>query len=542
MTWGWKLATSVDDAFAFLNGTSPYTSPVSAARICAMWKGNHPEFYIFYQRNEKPTGGWGWKLATDPDDVQQILSGSGSYTRPVREAQIAAFWKENHSEFYVFYKSPSPGEHIAADWGWKLAYDPADAMNFLNGTNGYSHPVTTARITALEHAGQEQFYIFYQRTADGEPIDNWLWKLGTKADDALNFVNGAGAYKNPAKGFEIGSFWTGKDSRFYIFTNQGTKIWLQSPLENERFIQGESVHLDVLVTGEQPVDGSALRWSSNITGLLGSGLHVVVTRLSAGTHTIKVTANRKRSTRKVRIFTDLGAFYQAKPSQAEIDRINRDLAFQWINGAGVEEQWNAYRSIFDKHSTDPSRLVIYAKLDVLRHQDFFEPLPFTDGMAIYERFLKFVHSLNLRLDCNFNTAGGGQESLNRSMSVWDGRSSGTAGAPPDACKKPLSNPTLYPYVNPLYLLIHEERHNEPGDPGHVIVGDSQMDPFLEGGSGHAWAAMYTMWVYKYGKYDPAAVKEEAKQIAGSLLESRFASTPTHSNPKVQAIIDELMQS
>ena len=37
-TWGWKLATSIDDAFAFMNGTSPYQSPVSAARICAMWK------------------------------------------------------------------------------------------------------------------------------------------------------------------------------------------------------------------------------------------------------------------------------------------------------------------------------------------------------------------------------------------------------------------------------------------------------------------------------------------------------------------------
>ncbi|HEY9247457.1 MAG TPA: hypothetical protein VIO11_11475 [Candidatus Methanoperedens sp.] len=39
-----------------------------------------------------------------------------------------------------------------------------------------------------------------------------------------------------------------------------------------------------------------------------------------------------------------------------------------------------------------------------------------------------------------------------------------------------------------------------------------------------------------------AIKEEAKQIAKNLLESRFASTPTHSNPKVQVIIDELLKS
>lgn len=542
MTWAWKLATSVDDVIAFLNGAAPYQSPVSKARICSMWKGNHPEFYVFYQRHNSPTstGGWGWKLATDPDDVQRFLCGSGSYAHPVKEAQVAAFWKQNHSEFYVFYRNPAPGEQVVADWGWKLAPNPSDAMNFLNGTNGYSHPVTTGRITALEHAGQEEFYIFYQRAGDGEPIGNWAWKLATTADDALDFVNGTGTYHHPAKGFEIASFWTGSQNCFYIFTNQGTWIWAQSPLANERFVQGEPVHLRALVTGEQPVDGSALRWSSSVDGLLGNGPHVVVDHLSPGRHTIEVTGYGKRLTETVRIFTDLGAFYQAPPSQAEIKRIDQDLAFQWADGSGTNEQWSAYPSIFDQHSIEPSKLVLYAKLDVLRHQEFLEPVPFAGGKTIYEYFKSFVHVLNLRLDCGFNTGGGGQVSLNRSWSVWDGRSSGTADNP-DACKAPLPNPTLYPYVNPLYLLIHEERHNEPSDPGHVYVGDNQMDPSLEGGSGHAWAAMYTMWVYKYGKYDPAAIKEEAKQIAASLLKARFASTPTHSNPRVQAIVNELLQ-
>ena len=302
----------------------------------------------------------------------------------------------------------------------------------------------------------------------------------------------------------------------------------------------ENPCISALVTGEQPVDGSALRWSSSVDGLLGNGPHVVVDHLSPGRHTIEVTGYGKRLTETVRIFTDLGAFYQAPPSQAEIKRIDQDLAFQWADGSGTNEQWSAYPSIFDQHSIEPSKLVLYAKLDVLRHQEFLEPVPFAGGKTIYEYFKSFVYVLNLRLDCGFNTGGGGQVSLNRSWSVWDGRSSGTADNP-DACKAPLPNPTLYPYVNPLYLLIHEERHNEPSDPGHVYVGDNQMDPSLEGGSGHAWAAMYTMWVYKYGKYDPAAIKEEAKQIAASLLKARFASTPTHSNPRVQAIVNELLQ-
>jgi hypothetical protein len=409
-TWGWKLATSIDDTIAFLNGTAPYQSPVSTTRVCAMWKGNHPEFYVFYKCSDqpKPTRIWGWKLATDTDNVLHFLRGSGSYRHPLKEAQIAAFWKVNHREFYVFYKNPELDEQVYANWGWKLATDPSDAINFLNGTNGYSHPVNIARITALKRDGQEEFYIFYQQAAEGEPISNWTWKLATTIDDAMNFVNGKGAYEHPVKGFEIGSFWTGDYSRFYISTNKGTHIWLQSPLEDERFVQGESVNFQAVVTGEQPVDGSTLRWSSSIDGFLGDGSYISVDHLSSGTHTITVEGYKKQLTRTVRIFPYLGEFYQAQPSKAEIDRINQDFTFQLVDGTRVQEQWNEYPSIFDQHSIDPSKLVIYAKLDVLRHQDFSEPLPFTNGMAIHDHFKTFVHTLNLRLDCNFNTGGAGK--------------------------------------------------------------------------------------------------------------------------------------
>jgi hypothetical protein len=51
--------------------------------------------------------------------------------------------------------------------------------------------------------------------------------------------------------------------------------------------------------------------------------------------------------------------------------------------------------------------------------------------------------------------------------------------------------------------------------------------------------MYLMWVYKYGSYDPPFIKNEAK-ILDVDLKTRFCSKPTHSNPKVQAIIDELI--
>jgi hypothetical protein len=49
-----------------------------------------------------------------------------------------------------------------------------------------------------------------------------------------------------------------------------------------------------------------------------------------------------------------------------------------------------------------------------------------------------------------------------------------------------------------------------------------------------------MWVYKYGLYDPPDIKEVAKSLAGTVL-GRICSLPTHSNPLVQAIVDELLE-
>ena len=49
-SWGWKLATEPDDAMNFLNGTGAYQTPVKDAKICAVWKGTHLEFYIFYHK------------------------------------------------------------------------------------------------------------------------------------------------------------------------------------------------------------------------------------------------------------------------------------------------------------------------------------------------------------------------------------------------------------------------------------------------------------------------------------------------------------
>ena len=51
---------------------------------------------------------WGWKLATNPDDAMNFLNGTEPYSRPVRDVKICAVWKDGHQEFLIYYQKEAP--------------------------------------------------------------------------------------------------------------------------------------------------------------------------------------------------------------------------------------------------------------------------------------------------------------------------------------------------------------------------------------------------------------------------------------------------
>lgn len=104
--------------------------------------------------------GWGWKLATDPDDVVNFLSGCGGYTQPIKDAHVTAMWGGGHTAFHCFYQ-PGDSSQMPASWGWKLSNDPDDVMNFLSGTGAYCQPVKDAHVAACVKDGAPEFYVFY---------------------------------------------------------------------------------------------------------------------------------------------------------------------------------------------------------------------------------------------------------------------------------------------------------------------------------------------------------------------------------------------
>jgi hypothetical protein len=316
-------------------------------------------------------------------------------------------------------------------------------------------------------------------------------------------------------------------------------IHVRSPLPDERFIVTERIRLDATAVLDDSARVSRppeLVWRSDRDGLLGHG-PTIETTLSLGPHRLEVSGLGLRAEGTVRVFADLGEFYLAPPATGELERIENDFEISWVDGASPEDRWSTYANeVFDPTSTRPSKIAALAKLDVLRHQRFAEPLPLAGGRTLYEHVRLHTRALSLRLDEGYNSAGGGGITLRRAFSRF-----AQAGLDPDL--------TPVPYTDLLQLLVHESRHNEPSDPSHARCDQAWtgrpavpggMDEALEGGSGYASAAMYLMWVYKHGLADPAGARARAGNVARDLLQRRLCQAPTHTDPGVQAILAELL--
>ncbi|GAI79252.1 unnamed protein product, partial [marine sediment metagenome] len=150
----------------------------------------------------------------------------------------------------------------------------------------------------------------------------------------------------------------------------------------ERFIRGEEISFSVIVSSQLDLDGFQLKWISNKDGDLGTGLELTLDNLSTGIHVIQVCGYGVCTSISVRIYEDLWQLYQSPPAEGEIERILNDFSFNLIDGDESDEKWDAYAPVFDQNSTDPSFLVAISKIDILRHQRFSAPVPFTNGQTI----------------------------------------------------------------------------------------------------------------------------------------------------------------
>ena len=315
---------------------------------------------------------------------------------------------------------------------------------------------------------------------------------------------------------------------------QTPRIEIERPLPDERFVIGEPVTFKASFRGVDSADRARAVWRSSVKGELGRGTAIDVGNLPAGPQEVTVSLDGVSQSVRIRAFDDLLQLYRAKPADAELERVRREFSFTWQDGSQPDERWALYEPpIFALESARPSKTVLLARLEALRHQAFHEPLPFGDGLTVFEHLRRYARKFVVRLDCGIASGGGGAVSLPRHASIWYASTSN--------CREILPGQQPLGYEGTLALILHEVRHNQPGDPGHrPCRSHPGLDTTLDNGSGFAWSALYFMWVYKYGSYDPPAVKERARQAARSVLQHSFCSAPSSSNPKVQALVEEIL--
>lgn len=196
--WDYFLATSIDDAYNFINGYGEYDRARAVSSIADTPMG----FYIFYRDDIINKQIWNWKYGSDLDDINNMLNASGAYHvynhLPIEKAALVV-----HGGYYIFYS----GENSAATWGWKRATDVEDMKNFINGKEPYSG-IKVGTIGGVSASDMEMFY-----RGDKTEKNSWEWEKIEDVEDVLNLLNGVNGYSKPVKNTHI--FSDGKN--FYVF-------------------------------------------------------------------------------------------------------------------------------------------------------------------------------------------------------------------------------------------------------------------------------------------------------------------------------------
>jgi len=214
---------------------------------------------------------------------------------------------------------------------------------------------------------------------------------------------------------------------------------------------------------------------------------------------------------------NLDSLYFSKPSDSERDQIIG--SFNITLKDGDLGKWSSYDPYyFNPNDTMRSIYPLVNSLRVLREQKFSEPIPFTENLYEYMLSHFQLGGIELSLRSGSSYGGGNHIYLGASGASW----------------------VITPYVSKIGLLIHETRHSDPDDPGHDPDNPSLDFKFNSEGA-YAREAIYFMWLYKYGINNSQMIKTFAADVAANLLRNRFEEKPpTHPNPKIQSLINELL--
>ena len=100
--WKVESLSSIDQAYNFINGKSPYKKSVAVQSIS--WADG--KFIVLYRTDLGGSKSWGWKLATDLTDLDNFISGTGAYSNmKIKEVKIVVKPVDATTNYYyIFYR------------------------------------------------------------------------------------------------------------------------------------------------------------------------------------------------------------------------------------------------------------------------------------------------------------------------------------------------------------------------------------------------------------------------------------------------------
>jgi hypothetical protein len=244
------------------------------------------------------------------------------------------------------------------------------------------------------------------------------------------------------------------------------------------------------------------------------------------------------SPRQKSLVLDPIAAYLQCPTLEERQALEKDFDISFRS----EDGWNRIPYACQYAEKTPTRAKIYKVLGFLKDLNFSKPLPFTQGKSLYEFLTRAGRKLQIVpvTSCGGSSSGGNFTlMLSGNMTRWYPVLSGSA-----TCAEvplPSTNPNMIAtgVYHPLYgasLIVHEGLHAITGKPHTAANGnDATIDEM------GAWASQFYFqaWIALYSTNADIKLKDCARESAGMILFSRFASNRCPSDPTLREVVNTI---